>query len=78
MTYQFPPDVDRLIRDQIASGQYGSEDEVLRDALKALAERCDDLAAIQVGIAEMNAGHVKPLAVVDAAIRKNLGFAPRK
>jgi len=78
MPYQFPPDVARLVRDRMASGHYGSEDDVLRDALQALEERSDDLAAIQGGIDEMNAGRVRPLADVDAAIRKNLGFNPRE
>lgn len=36
MAYQFPPDVQQLIKDRMASGIYASEDEILRDALGAL------------------------------------------
>ncbi len=78
MHYQFPPDVDRLIRDRMAAGGYESEDDVLRDALAALGERVDDLAAIQAGIADMEAGSTKPLADVDVEIRSALGFSPRR
>lgn len=38
MTYPFPPDVEKLVRAQMAGGGYSSEDDVLRDALKALEE----------------------------------------
>lgn len=38
MAYQFPPDVERLIKDRLVRGGYKSEDEVLRDALRALEE----------------------------------------
>lgn len=38
MAYQFPPDVERLVRDHMSQGGYSSEDEVLRDALRALEE----------------------------------------
>jgi len=38
MTYQFPPDLDKLVKAQLAFGGYKSEDDVLRDALKALEE----------------------------------------
>jgi predicted transcriptional regulator len=47
---------------------------VLRDALRALAERNQDFAATQAGIDDMEVGHVMPLSEVDAEIRKNLGF----
>lgn len=36
MAYQFPPDVEKLIKRHIESGAYSSEDEVLRDAMGAL------------------------------------------
>lgn len=38
MPYQFPPDVERLVKDHLAQGGYTSEDDVLRDALRALEE----------------------------------------
>jgi len=38
MAYKFPPDVERLVKDRLTRGGYTSEDEVLRDALRALEE----------------------------------------
>ena len=39
MTYQFPADVELLIKQRMALGIYASEDELLRDALGALEQR---------------------------------------
>ena len=36
MAYQFPPDVEELIKRHMESGAYSSEDEILRDAIAAL------------------------------------------
>ena len=38
MAYQFPADVEQLIKERMALGVYSSEDEVLRDALGALEQ----------------------------------------
>ncbi len=38
VAYQFPADIDQLIKERIALGAYTSEDEVLRDALRALEQ----------------------------------------
>ena len=72
MSYQLPADLEQLVTEQIRLGSYHSPEDVLRDALRALAERNQDLAAIQSGIDDMEAGRVKPLSEVDAEIRKNL------
>lgn len=56
MAYAFPADVKDLVDEQIESGQYGSEDEVLRDALRALAEEQEDLAAVNEAIFEWRSG----------------------
>jgi len=45
-------------------------------AMEALRQQ-DDLAAIQSGIEDMEAGRIVPLEQADAEIRKDLGFAPR-
>jgi len=79
MAYQFPPDVEKLVRDHMATGSYASEDEVLRDALQALgefvhssaevdAEYRQTVAAVQQGVADAEAGRMRPLrAVIDEA-----------
>ena len=56
MPYQFPPDLQQLVADRLATGVYQSENDMLREALLALAEQEQDLAAVQEAIAELNAG----------------------
>jgi len=58
MPYQFPPDVDQLVRERMASGQYSSEDTLLKEALLALAEQEEDLAAVREALADLEAGDV--------------------
>lgn len=78
MTLQVSADVEQLIRVQMATGHYESEDDLLRDALLALADRSEDVAAIQEGLDDLWAGRVHPLDEVDAEIRQRFGFRPRQ
>jgi Arc/MetJ-type ribon-helix-helix transcriptional regulator len=57
MAYQSPPDVDELVREQMATGDFGTEDDVLREALRSLAEQRDDWNAIQVGLKTLDEGN---------------------
>ncbi len=75
MAYAFPPDVQQLIREADAIGNYASEDDLLRDALAALIRQHEDLTEIRLGIADMEAGRMRPVREVDAEIRSKLGFA---
>jgi putative addiction module CopG family antidote len=52
---QFPPDLQALVGEQMASGKYESEDELLRSALRALAEEEQDLDAVRESLAEWQA-----------------------
>lgn len=70
MAYQFPTDIEQRIKAQLSSGDYQTEDDVLRDALDALRQRKDDLAAIQAGIEDMEAGRYRPFSEIDAEFRK--------
>lgn len=56
MPYLFPPDVDQLVRIRMATGNYQSEDDLLRHALGALAEQEEDAAAVEEALAELAAG----------------------
>ena len=58
MRYQFPPDLDQLVRDRMSSGRYASEDDLLRYALEALSEEEQDLSAVQDAIADLEAGEL--------------------
>ena len=74
MSYAFPPEIDRLMRERLASGLYGSEDEVLLDAMQALTERDATVAAVLEGVADMEAGRVHSLEEVDADMRQRHGI----
>ena len=72
MAYQFPPDVAKLLRDCMAAGGYASEDEALRQALLAFGEFVhapgeasdeyrQSVAAVREGVADAEAGRMRPL-----------------
>jgi putative addiction module CopG family antidote len=76
MKYEFPPDVKQLVRERMASGQYASEDDVLREALQALAEEEADVIAIRQAVAEMDMGDEGiPLDEAFETIRRKHGLA---
>ncbi len=56
MTYTFPPDLQKLVEAQLASGRYVGEDDVLRDAMRALSDEHDDLDAVRAAISQWRAG----------------------
>jgi putative addiction module CopG family antidote len=56
MSYPFPRDLQTLVGEQMASGKYASEDELLRSALHALAEEEQDLHAVRESLDEWRAG----------------------
>jgi Arc/MetJ-type ribon-helix-helix transcriptional regulator len=69
MSYAFPPDVADLVQQAMATGNFASEDDVLRAALQAHLE-CDDVqSGLQSGIDDMESGRVTILADVDNAMR---------
>jgi Arc/MetJ-type ribon-helix-helix transcriptional regulator len=78
MTYDLPPDVVDQIRQYIVAGQYASEGDVLRAALRALTFRDEELVAIQAGIDDMEAGRLRPFEDVDAGIRQQFGFSDER
>ena len=74
MPYQFPADVDALLRQQIGTGYYDSEDDVLRKALQALCLQDQEVAAIQEGIDDMQAGRVRSFREFDREFRQRKGI----
>ena len=43
---------ERFIKNEVASGRYGSASEVVRDALRHMEERSNKLAALRAHLAE--------------------------
>lgn len=74
MPYPFPPELDRLIREELATGVYASEDDLLLAAVRALRDREEALAGIQEGLSDLEAGRVRSLERVDAELRDKYGI----
>ena len=75
MQYELPTDVKEQVERWMATGQYATEADVLRDAMAALKRRDEELAAIQAGIDDMESGAIRPFEEADAEIRKRFGFS---
>ncbi len=52
MQFRLPPDIEAQIKDRLATGHYANEEEVLREALRALKCQDNDVTAIRVAIAD--------------------------
>ena len=74
MSLQVSPELEETIREEMASGQYASEEQLLQEALLALREQREDFAAIQVGIDDWQAGRTRPFAEVAEEIRQEFGW----
>jgi predicted transcriptional regulator len=70
MSYAFPPPLDRLVHEALATGVYRSEDEMLIEAVQVLRERDETIAGIQEGLADLEAGRTRTLREVDDELRK--------
>lgn len=56
MLHQFPPDIAALIQAQMASGNFRSQDDLLRVALEHLAAQDEELQAIDQSLDLLDAG----------------------
>ena len=70
MNYPFPADVEQRVQSQLETGLYPTEEDVLRAAMTALERERDDLASIQAGIEDMEAGRYRPFAQIDTEFRQ--------
>ena len=75
MSYPFPPVLDQLVREELATGVYRSEDDVLVEAMQALRDRDEAVAGIREGLSDLTAGRVRPVDDVDADLRTKHGIA---
>lgn len=77
MTIELGPELEQFVQDRIASGQYASPSEIVREALELLREeeiarqgRLEDLRRqICVGIEDLDAGR---RVVLDEAVRDGI------
>ncbi len=78
MPYQLPSDIEQRVRAQIESGQFETEDDVLREAIDTLERRQRGLQAIRDMVHEADediaAGHVGPFNANETkiAVKKRL------
>jgi predicted transcriptional regulator len=73
MAFDLPADLSASIQDFIAFEGYKSEEAVLRDALAALKHRAN-VAAIQKGVDDMEAGRFRDWKDAKAELRAKLGI----
>jgi antitoxin ParD1/3/4 len=80
LSITLPAEMVRVIREKVTAGAYGSNSEVIREALRAWMEREQRLvsldAAIARGVADADAGRVQDLDIVRAELRKHLEAKP--
>ncbi len=67
---QLPPDIDQQVKHYLSTGHYQTEEDVLRDALRALGEENDVLEDIHQGLEDLEANRGRPLEHIDADLRK--------
>ena len=70
MPYVFPPELREFVETQMATGAYASEDDHIREALMALAERREVIDDVERAVADLEAGRGRPLEEVDADLRR--------
>jgi len=68
MSFQLTPELTAAIQTFLVGGRYKDEEEVLREALAELRHR-ENVAAIQKGVDDMEAGRFLTLDEVDAEMR---------
>jgi putative addiction module CopG family antidote len=56
MIQSLPQDIQSLISFHLATGRYGSEEDVLREALRSLIEEDEDVLAVREAIDDWRAG----------------------
>lgn len=56
MNYQFPPELDALIRQQMSAGEFDSEEEFLLLAVRSFEAQQEDWTAIQQSLNSLDAG----------------------
>jgi antitoxin ParD1/3/4 len=73
LSITLPPEMASFIRKKVQSGLYGSNSEIIREAMRGLMERERRLerldGAIALGLADAEAGRVQEIEVVRRELR---------
>ena len=82
LSITLPAEMVRVIRERVSSGAYGSNSEVIREALRGWMDRERHLtaldAAIARGVADAEDGRVEGIDAVRAELRGRFGVKGRK
>jgi antitoxin ParD1/3/4 len=70
VTVDLPPELDRVVREQVASGLYTDAGEVIREALRRLdadeaATQAELRAALAPALADLDAGRILDETILD-------------
>jgi Arc/MetJ-type ribon-helix-helix transcriptional regulator len=76
MSYPFPSEIRELIDQNMATGIYASEEDVLQAALHALNDYHATIADIRQGMIDYEQGRGEPLSEAISDIRRQLGSRP--
>jgi antitoxin ParD1/3/4 len=77
MSVTLTPTLEKMVREEVESGSYASNSEVIREALRERyrKRKLQDLnAALDRGIADIEAGRSLPAEQAFARVRKELGL----
>ena len=74
LSITLPPEMVRVIREKVGTGAYGSNSEVIREAVRGWMEREQRLAALDAamvrGIADAEAGRVHEIEAVRGEMKR--------
>jgi Arc/MetJ-type ribon-helix-helix transcriptional regulator len=76
MPYSFPAEIKQLIDQNMATGMYESEDDVLQAALHALSDYHATISNIRQGMIDYEQGLGEPLHEAMADIKRQLSSRP--
>jgi putative addiction module CopG family antidote len=74
MAITLNPELDRRVKEKLATGMYQSADEVLSAALRALDDEEQTIAAVKEGYEDFKAGRCKSWEESDAEFREKYGI----
>jgi Arc/MetJ-type ribon-helix-helix transcriptional regulator len=76
MSYAFPPEISKLIAQNLATGHYASEEDVLMAALHSLSDYHATIADIRQGMVDYELGRGESLSQAMDDIRRQLSSRP--